>query len=52
MDSLRGGLEVPFLKLNPHELIPDLELLYTRMVDLSFEYRDGEVYLEDLDGKL
>jgi len=47
-----GGSEVPDLKLNPEELFADLELLYNRMVALGVTMRDGEVYLEDLDGKL
>ena len=52
VDSLFGGSEVPDLKLNPEELFADLELLYNRMVALGVTMRDGEVYLEDLDGKL
>ena len=47
-----GGSEVPDLKLDPEELFADLELLYNRMVALGVTVRDGEVYLEDLDGKL
>ena len=47
-----GGSEVPGLKLDPEELFADLELLYNRMVALGVTMRDGEVYLEDLDGKL
>ena len=47
-----GGSEVPDLKLDPEELFADLELLYNRMVALGVTMRDGEVYLEDLDGKL
>ena len=50
--SLLGGSEVPDLKLDPEELFADLELLYNRMVALGVTVRDGEVYLEDLDGKL
>lgn len=40
------------MKHLPEDLFADLELLYDRMVDLGVEYRDGEVYLEDLNGKL
>ena len=50
--SYRGGSEVPDLKLDPEEFFADLELLYNRMVALGVTVRDGEVYLEDLDGKL
>ena len=49
---MSGGSEVPGLKLDPEELFADLELLYNRMVALGVTVRDGEVYLEDLDGKL
>jgi uncharacterized protein YaeQ len=47
-----GGSEVPDLKLDPEKLFADLELLYNRMVALGVIVRDGEVYLEDVDGKL
>lgn len=47
-----GGSEDRFLKHLPEDLFADLELLYDRMVALGVEYRDGEVYLEDLNGKL
>lgn len=46
-----GGPEDRFLKHLSDNVFADLELLYTRMVDLGVEYRDVEVYLEDLDGK-
>ena len=52
MALLVGGSEDRFLKHLPEDLFADLELLYDRMVALGVEYRDGEVYLEDLNGKL
>lgn len=36
---------------DPDNLIKDLILLYTRLVDLGVEYRNGEVYLADLEEK-
>ena len=34
--------------LSTDNLVENLTLLYTRLVDLGMEYRDGEVYLADL----
>ena len=50
--SFIGGPEDKFLKPSlPPDIIRDLELLYTRMVNLGVEIRDGEVYTPDLDGR-
>lgn len=47
-----GGLTYTFLKPeSTSNLIEDLTLLYTRLVDLGMEYRDGKVYLADLEEK-
>jgi hypothetical protein len=47
---LFGGLTDTFLKLNlDQNLTEDLTILYTRLVDLDMEYRNGEVYLADLE---
>lgn len=35
----------------PDNLIEDLVLLHTKLVDLGMEYRNGEVYLADLEEK-
>jgi len=34
-----------------NELIEDLILLYTRLLELGMEYRNGKVYLADLEEK-
>ena len=34
-----------------HSLEKSLILLYTKLVNLGMEYRDGEVYLADLEEK-
>ncbi len=49
---LFGEAEDIFLKLSPDDVFTDLILLYARMIELGFEYRNDEVYLEDLNGKL
>lgn len=47
-----GGPAYTFSKPeNPAELIDDLVLLYTKLVDLGMEYRNGKVYLADLEEK-
>lgn len=49
---LSGGSEYTFLKPeNPTELIDDLILLYTKLVDCGVEYRNGKIYLADLEEK-
>jgi hypothetical protein len=50
---LFGGPAYTFLKPSvlPNNLIEDLILLYTRLVDLGVEYRDGKVYLAELEEK-
>lgn len=46
---LSGGPTSIFVKhLSTDNLVENLTLLYTRLVDLGMEYRDGEVYLADL----
>lgn len=45
-----GGPTYTFLKPQPSDnVIEDLTLLYTRLVDLGMEHRDGKVYLADLE---
>jgi len=52
VDSLFGGPAYTFSKPeNPAELIDDLVLLYMKLVDLGVEYRNGKVYLADLEEK-
>lgn len=47
-----GGPTSIFAKhLSNDELAGDLILLYGRLVDLGMEYRNGRVYLADLDDK-
>jgi hypothetical protein len=47
-----GGPAYTFLKhQTTHELIDDLTSLYTKLVELGAEYRNGEVYLADLEEK-
>lgn len=47
-----GGPAYTFSKPeNPAELIDDLVLLYTKLVNLGMEYRNGKVYLADLEEK-
>jgi len=47
-----GGPAYTFLKhQTTHELIDDLISLYTKLVELGVEYRNGEVYLADLEEK-
>lgn len=47
-----GGPAYTFSKpKNLAELIDDLVLLYTKLVDLGVECRNGEVYLADLEDK-
>ena len=49
---LYGGPAYTFSKPeNPAELIDDLVLLYTKLVNLGMEYRNGKVYLADLEEK-
>lgn len=49
---LSGGPAYTFSKPeNPAELIDDLVLLYMKLVDLGVEYRNGKVYLADLEEK-
>lgn len=50
--GLIGGSAYAFLKPeNPTELIDDLILLYTKLVDFGVEYRNGKIYLADLEEK-
>ena len=50
--SYYGGPAYTFSKpKNLAELIDDLVLLYTKLVDLGVECRNGEVYLADLEDK-
>lgn len=52
MGILLGGPAYTFSKPeNPAELIDDLVLLYTKLVNLGMEYRNGKVYLADLEEK-
>lgn len=45
-----GGPAYTFSKPeNPAELIDDLVLLHTKLVDLGVVYRNGKVYLADLE---
>lgn len=45
-----GGPGYTFLKpAEVDELIADLILLHARLVELGIEYRNGEVYLADLE---
>ncbi len=47
-----GGPAYTFLKhQTTHKLIDDLISLYTKLVELGVEYRNGEVYLADLEEK-
>jgi chemotaxis response regulator CheB len=50
--SLFGGPSYTFLKHQTNdELIADLLSLYVKLVELGMEYRNGEVYLADLEEK-
>jgi hypothetical protein len=47
-----GGPTYTFLEPSLiHKIIEDMILLHTRMVELGVEYRNGNVYLEDLEVK-
>jgi hypothetical protein len=47
-----GGPAYTFRKhLSTGEFIDDLIILYTRLLDLGMEYRNGKVYLADLEEK-
>lgn len=47
-----GGPAYTFLKpQDSAKLIDDLVLLYTKLVNLGVEYRNGRVYLVDLEEK-
>lgn len=47
-----GGLTYPFIEPpETTELIEDLISLYKRLIDLGFEYRNGKVYLADLEDR-
>lgn len=51
-NTISGGPAYTFSKPeNPAELIDDLVLLYMKLVDLGVEYRNGKVYLADLEEK-
>jgi hypothetical protein len=48
--TFHGGPAYTFSKPeNPAELIDDLVLLHTKLVDLGVVYRNGKVYLADLE---
>ena len=50
---MHGEPSYTFLKPLPVEdIIQDLALLYTRLVDLGVEYRNGKVYLTDVEGNV
>lgn len=45
-----GGPGYTFLKPSEvDELVADLVLLHARLVELGMEYRNGKVYLEDIE---
>jgi hypothetical protein len=45
-----GGLTYTFLEPQlPDNIIEDMTKLYIRLVDLGMEYRNGNVYLADLE---
>lgn len=45
-----GGSEYSFLKPDiTDKLFDDLVLLYTKLVELGMEYRNGAVYLADVE---
>jgi hypothetical protein len=47
-----GGPAYTFLKhQTTDELIEDLAALYAKLIELGVEYRNGEVYLADLEEK-
>lgn len=47
-----GGPGYTFLKPSEvDELIADLVLLHARLVELGMKYRNGEVYLADLEAR-
>lgn len=50
--TLFGGPGYTFLKPSEvDKLVEDLVLLHARLVELCVEYRNGEVYLADLEGR-